>query len=249
MGSLVRAGLTALAFSLVACGSEQSVPPAAPWPAPSPTPAPGPPAPGSSITVSGTVFEYTAAGPRPLPNVSLLVHPYPLEQGFLKATSDAAGRYSVSGIRSGIAVSIAPELGSGYYAPCPNGSDTITSDRTIDVHVVSAAVVSTAGAPSTVPRLGSIWVSGTVMERTPNGMRPISGASVNLAGNDENDPRLGSNTLTDAMGRYLLCPAIPGTGTDTYAMIRVQRDGYQPALRAAFLGWDYDGIDVELVPK
>jgi hypothetical protein len=76
-----------------------------------------------------------------------------------------------------------------------------------------------------------------------------SGASVNLAGNDKNDPRLGSNTLTDAMGRYLLCPAIPGTGTDTYAMIRVQRDGYQPALRAAFLGWDYDGIDVELVPK
>ena len=31
------------------------------------------------------------------------------------------------------------------------------------------------------------------------------------------------------------------------AGIRVDRDGYQPASRSAFLGWDYDGVDIQLV--
>jgi hypothetical protein len=101
-----------------------------------------------------------------------------------------------------------------------------------------------------MPRGESIWVSGTVFERTPQGIRPIAGAAVHLADvgplEDANDPRFSSNTLTDAAGRYLLCPPIPGTGTDTYAMVSVQREGYQPSGRAALLGWDYDGFDIEL---
>jgi hypothetical protein len=127
----------------------------------------------------------------------------------------------------------------------------MTSDATFDVHMVSTALLSTAGAPSTMPRLGSIWVSGTVFENTAQGKRPVAGVSVQLVdagpAEDESDPRLSSNTLTDAAGRYLVCPPIPGTGTDTYAMIRLRRDGYRFAIRSAFLGWDYDGVDFELV--
>jgi hypothetical protein len=175
--------------------------------------------------------------------------------GFLQVTSDATGRYSLSGVpltyegRS-VNVSIAPAPGSGYYAPCPNGG-TVTSDRTFDVHIVSAGLLGSAGAPSMLPRLGSIWVSGRVFENTPQGIRPVAGASVHLvdAGPGENatDPRFSSNTLTDAKGEYLVCPPIPGTGTDIDAMLRAERDGYQPASRSAFLGWDYSGVDFELV--
>jgi hypothetical protein len=84
-----------------------------------------------------------------------------------------------------------------------------------------------------------------VFESTPQGTRPIAGASVSLGGDDV-DPRLGSTTLTDAAGRYVVCPALPGTGTDTYGLVRARREGYRPANRSAFLGWDYTGIDIEL---
>ena len=240
-----RAALTAFVFALMACDTQQRLPPAAPS-----TPAPPPPEPpGSSITISGTALEHTANGPRPLANVSLLVRTFP---GFMQVASDATGRYSLSGVTSGTRVSIAPAPGSGYYAPCPGGSPRgITSDTNLDVHVVSAELLATAGAPATMPRLEGVWVSGTVFEMTPQGIRPIAGASVHLADvgpfEDASDPHFSSNTLTDAAGRYLLCPPIPGTGGDTYAPILVQRDGYQPARRSAFLGWDYDGFDIELV--
>jgi hypothetical protein len=242
-----RAVPAALVLVLVACDAQQRAAPAAPS-----TPVPPSPPPASTISLSGTTLEYTAAGPRPLPNVALVVRTFP---GFLQVTSDAAGRYSLSGVplrndfRS-VTVSVAPALGSGYYAPCPNGG-TVNSDRIFDVHLVSAALLSTAGPPSMLPRLESIWVSGTVFENTPQGVRPIAGASVRLVdagpAEDASDPRFSSNTLTDAAGRYLVCPPIPGTGTDTYGAVRVDREGYQPASRLAFLGWDYDGIDIALV--
>lgn len=242
-----RAPVLAIVLALMACDTQQRLPPAAPSAPGPPSPAP----PGSSITISGTALEHTANGLRPLPDVSLLVRTFP---SFMQVISDATGRYSLSGVTNGTRVSIAPAPGSGYYAPCPSGSSRgITSDTHLDVHVVSAELLATAGAPSTMPRLESIWVSGTAFERTPQGIRPIAGAAVHLADvgplEDASDPRFSSNTLTDAAGRYLLCPPIPGTGTDTYAMVSVQREGYQPAGRAAFLGWDYDGFDIELRPR
>jgi hypothetical protein len=243
--------LTVLVLALAACNSQQTrVLPAAPsTPAPqaSTTPAPqaSAPAPQSSVTLSGAALEHTAEGSRPLPNVPLLVRTGFSPYVFLQVTSDATGRYSLSEVPSG-AVSIAPAPGSGYYTPCPAGFDVVRSNTTFDVHIVSAALLSTAGIPASVPRLGSIWVSGAVFESTAQGSRPIAGASVNLEGDDV-DPRLGSTTLTDAAGRYLVCPPLPGTGTDTYGLVRARREGYRPASRKAFLGWDYTGIDIELI--
>jgi hypothetical protein len=153
------------------------------------------------------------------------------------------GRYSVSGVPAG-AISIAPAGASGYYAPCPAG-DFVGSDRVFDVHVVSATLLSTTGAPADTPQLGTIWVSGVVFERTPEGRQPIAGASVNLAG-DGSDPRIGSTTLTDAAGRYLVCPPIPSTGTDQSASLHVSREGYRRASGSVSLGWDFTGVDIEL---
>ena len=230
--------LTPLLLVLGACNSRQPFTlPAAPS-----GPGPQPPAPQSSITLSGTVLEHTAGGARALPNAPIRVATY---GRFLEVTSDATGRYSISDVPSG-PVSIAIAARSGYYAPCPNGSDVVTSDRSFDVHVVSGMLLSTAGMPASVPMLGSIWVSGGVFESTTAGHRPIAGALVKLGGDDA-DPRIGSTTLTDAAGRYLVCPPVPNTGTDQYGNIRVSRVGYQSASRRAFLGWDYVGVDIELI--
>jgi len=209
---------------------------------PTPPPTSTPPV-QSSVTLSGTVIDHTTNGPVARANVPLLVRAW-ASKAFMAVTSDAAGRYSLSGVAPG-AISIAAAVGSGYYAPCPSGSDVVRTDRAFDVHVVSAALLSTAGAPDHTPQSGGIWVSGVVFEVTQKGRQPVAGATVTLEG-DSSDPRVGSTTLTDAAGRYLVCPPVPSTGTDTYGSLRVSRDGYQSASRSAFLGWDYTGVDIEL---
>jgi hypothetical protein len=198
----------------------------------------------SGVTLSGVVFDHTSGGARPGANVPLLVHVWESES-FMEVTSDATGRYSLSGVPAA-SISIAATGGSGYYAPCPAGWDRVgaRSDGVLDVHVVSATLLSTVGLPADMPLLGAIWVSGVVFERTPQGRQPIAGATVNLFG-DGSDPRIGSTTLTDAAGRYRVCPPIPGTGTDTRAPLRVSREGYRPASAFPLLAWD-DGVDIEL---
>jgi hypothetical protein len=190
------------------------------------------------------VFDHTSVGALPRANVPLLVRAgggkFFLE---MKVTSDSMGRYSLSGVPVG-PISIAPAAGSGYYAPCPAGGDLRWAFGS-DVHVVSATLLSTAGAPVDMHPNGSIWVSGVVFEHTPQGRQPIAGATVNLWG-DDSDTRIGSTTLTDAAGRYLVCPPIPSTGTDQIAPLRVSREGYRPASGSAYLGWDYTGVDIQL---
>jgi hypothetical protein len=203
-----------------------------------------PPVQGPSITLSGVVFEFTSDGARPRANVPLLVREGYANAFIMEVTSDAMGRYSLAGVPAG-AISITPARGSGYYAPCPAGWDIVRSNHVFDLNVVSATLLSTVGAPGDLPRLGGIWVSGVVFERTPQGRQPIAGATVNLGGNGS-DPRTGSTTLTDAAGRYLVCPPLPSTGTDTYGSLRVSREGYRPAVGSPFLGWDYTGFDIEL---
>ncbi len=202
----------------------------------------------SSVTLTGVVFEYTAAGRLPRPGVPLLIRRWP--QGadhFLEVTSGGDGRYIASGIAAAAGISIAPAVGAGYYAPCPNGSSgAVRFDSTFDVHVVSEAVLSSVGAPAELPRLEGVAVSGVVFENTPQGLQPIAGASVTLNG-DGQDARIGSTTLTNAQGYYFVCPEIPGTGGDTDGSLHVRRVGYRPATARPTLYWHYLGFDVELV--
>lgn len=225
-----------LSVGTVACDESRIptayTPPASPQPPSQPT-----------VSLSGVVFDHTSNGTRPGANIRLVVHAWTTNgHTFQEVTSDQTGRYSLSGVPAG-AISIAAALGSGYYAPCPSGWDVVRSDRVFDVHVATATQLSTTGAD--IPTSGSIWVSGVVFERTANGIQPVAGATVNLAG-ENSDSRIGSNTVTDAAGRYLVCPPLPGTGTDQSAPLRVSRDGYRTATANAFLGWDYAGFDIEL---
>ena len=230
---VLTVGLAACDGTSVSTTSPSSVSPPSTPKVPSP----------SSVTLSGVVFDHTANGQVPRANVPLLVHAW-YANVFMPVTSDANGRYRLSDVPVG-PISIASADKSGYYTPCPAGWDVVKSDQVFDVHVVSASVLSTTGLPAFTPD-GAIWVSGIVFERGLQGERPIAGATVTLGGNP-NDSRVAATTLTDAAGRYLICPPVPSTGTDTYESVQVSRDGYQSASRSAFLGLDYNGVDIEMI--
>lgn len=197
--------------------------------------------PGAPLMVSGLVVEHALTGAQPLPGVRLRVR---IAGAFLETTSDGTGHYEVSGIPVRSAIVIAPSSESGYRAPCPNGHDVLIGNATFDVHVVSAALLSTTGVPTSLPRT-SIWVAGVVVEQTSGGVRPIAGAAVDLA-SDDSDASVNSSTLTDAEGRYLLCTSPPGVGTDQLAWVRVRKNGYRLASRSVLMGGG-DPMNVALI--
>lgn len=199
--------------------------------------------PNASYTVSGVVFEHTATGQRPIAGVPLRIHSAASGGIFIDVTTDSNGRYT-SRVTAG-AVSIAPALNSGYVAPCPSGTDVLAGNATFDVHVVSAALLSTTGAPASLPT-SSIYVSGIVYEATSAGMQPVAGAFVELG---QSTDLTYSTTLTNASGKYLVCTTPPGVGTDQYIHLGVSKDGYVPGDLKAFLGWDYEGANVQLIRR
>ncbi len=87
---------------------------------------------------------------------------------------------------------------------------------------------------------------GEVFQTTPEGNRPIAGATVRY--NPESDPRTGSTTLTDASGRYLVCPAIPETGTDVVVVVEASREGFWSGRGSVYVGWHHEA-NIELFPK
>lgn len=56
-----------------------------------------------------------------------------------------------------------------------------------------------------------------------------------------------ATTLTDARGGYLPCTAPPGVGTDQTHTAVAYKDGYPPASRDGFAG--YDTINLEIVRR
>jgi hypothetical protein len=156
--------------------------------------------PVKSFTVSGVVFEHTATGRRPAAEVAVRV--LSDDNYGVTTTTDADGRY-VASVRD-TRVSIAPEESEAYMSPCPSGTNwLVDANRTIDVDIVSKAVLLTTGVPDSYPRT-SIYVAGTIVEATADRPRPVTGALVALG----YEP-VHSTTLTDALGRYVVCTAPP----------------------------------------
>lgn len=224
------AGSLLTAAAMLGCGNDSPRAPTQP-----PDQVPGSP-PVPSFTISGVVFEHTANGRRPAADVILRV----LSDDFgVTTTTDADGRY-VASVR-GTRVSIAPEESEAYMSPCPSGTNRLgDANRTIDVDIVSKAVLSTTGVPDSYPRT-SIYVSGTIVEASADGPRPVPGALVSLG----LEPAR-STTLTDTLGRYVVCTAPPGSGTDQLMPLRVEKDGYLPDSLIVLGGWD-DRVSVQLV--
>ncbi len=203
---------------------------------------PGPPAGPSSFTLSGTVFDHTAMGSQRVAGLPLRVRLWE-SNTFLDVTSDASGHFTISGVPRG-AVTIEPSVSSGYMSPCPTGTDVLNRHATFDVNVVSRTLLSTMGLPDSYPRT-ALWISGVTFENISGETRPVAGATIELG--DMAGDRAFSRTLSDALGRYLVCTAPPGTGTDQETFVVVHKDGYVPGRRRVLMGWDYTGANVELV--
>ena len=231
---LALSGLLATATLAASCGTNSS--PAAPR---SPTASP------LAWVVAGTVYEHTVLARRTLPGLTVRILSFtPLGAVTREGTSDAAGRYTIADVPVGSLI-IAPHPSAAYFAPCPAGGE-LNYGGTVDLHVVSAEVLSTTGVPSTYPT-SALWFSGIVFENTARGKLPVAGANVSLTESQSTAvPTAFATTVSDAEGRYLVCTAPPGAGTDQMAWLSVRKDGFITGGRPVLPGSDAGGTDVQL---
>jgi hypothetical protein len=226
------------AIAALGCGKDSlQATTQAPAPPP-PLPPTQPAAPDPLFTISGVVFEVTASGRRPAVGVPLNV----VSEDFFATTSDADGRYSA--LVRGDAFFIIPTETSAYMAPCPSGGLhlPINPTRIFDIDVVSKAVLLTTGVPDSYPAVKWAAVSGTVVEAA-DGRSPVVGALLTFG-----DGPYNSRTVSDSLGRYMICAAPPWSGSDQEITLNVTKDGYFPASRLDLGGWNHVEI-VELVRK
>ena len=156
------------------------------------------------VTLSGTVYESTPNGNRPLPGVGIDVsaelQPFPPQ-----TTTDAQGHYQVS--KTAGDFKVRAEL-AGYSQPCRTAVTLAASSPSgvIDVYMVRNELLSTTGVPSSMP-VHQPTLTGVVFERTEQGSRPIAGATViaDVGGGDGYAVVPIATTMSDAAGRYLLC--------------------------------------------
>jgi hypothetical protein len=234
--SCVAVGLLTISVAALGCGSDSQPAPSQPV---SQTPDSPAPVPVPSYTISGIVFEHTASGRRPAAGVTLVV--YSATADVVK--SDANGRYSAT--VHGDIVNVEPVDSEGYMSPCSSGTSgfSINPSRQFDVNIVSKAVLATTGLPDSYP-ITSIFVSGTVVETTSGGPRPVAGALVSFGANI---PLAYATTLSDTLGRYVLCTAPAGSGTDQLMPLSVTKDGYSAVNRLVLGGSDEYNVTMELV--
>lgn len=191
-------------FLFAACGQDR----APGWPT-----APTPP-----VAISGTVYEHGPFGQRPLANIPLDVSSR-WTYFIPMVVTDANGRYSARGHEQ--TEYKARVDAQGYYQPCYAGTFLRSLEVTLDAHVVSGDTLVSSGMPATLPLIDPV-ISGQVFERTNQGNRPISGASVIVDFADYDTipgPAPFITTLTDRQGRYTVCGTAGG-------LIRVWASGF-----------------------
>jgi len=202
----------AIAMLVAGCGGDPASPtgtvtvsdpstPQTPAPPTGPSPTPG------SYAITGLV---TAAG-RPIPgtNVNAWVNE-PRGFGYSwwwahgPLHADTTGRYLISGLPSGASVWLVA-FQDGYDQQCAVSLPAVRGDTTIDIPVVSTAVV----APTAVSPPGLRSVSGSIVLLTSNGHQPAAGAFVDF----EPIPDFPAAIVhADAAGRFALC-GIPASET------------------------------------
>ena len=213
MRYLILAGVVFLAG---ACGDRSLAP------APSaPTSPPGPPGPtaAGSYKLSGVVYESTPNGRRMLPGAPLDISKE-FQSWPPQISSDAEGRYQTSS-PSGSELKVAAEF-PGYSQPCRAGV-VLTADTTLDVYLVPNTLLATSGIPASMPVVGPT-VSGRVVKRTPDGLRPVAEATVIIDFSGGMGWAPSANTVTDATGRFMLC-GVSNVGLGHY--IFVSKTGFE----------------------
>lgn len=172
-----------------------------------PVPSPAPSPISSSYAITGLV---QAAG-RPIPGVN--VNAFVTENsgfGFSwwwahgPLHADTTGRYSISGLPSGAQAWLVA-FQDGYDQQCAVSLPAVRGDTTIDIPLVSTAVV----APTAVSPSGLRSVSGSIALATSGGQQPAAGAFVDF----EPIPDFPAAIVhADAAGRFALC-GIPANET------------------------------------
>ena len=209
--------ILAIVTMMAACG-ETPAPPTAPSPTQT-LPTTNSPAPTPQLTLTGVVYESTAAGRRALPDVPLDLS-VEYQSWPPSLTTDANGRYTWPGNGSGLKV-VAQK--AGYSQPCRVSLRPTTADQ--DLYVVANETLATSGVPASMPIVGPV-LTGRVFERTANDERPVSGATVILDFTGGMGWAPSATTITDAAGRYLLCN-VEDIGLGFYAL--VSKPGYTEA--------------------
>lgn len=200
---------------------------------------PSAPSPASSFNLSGAVLETTPAGSRPAGSLPLWVRVQTTTSWghFGSTSSDEQGRYSVSNLPRGTVFLEA--AWSSYRQPC-FASIELRSDAVLDVEVISEATLLSSG-PSSLRTISGRMVSGVVFERTPNGDRPVAGASLQAW---VGDWLYGASTSTDTSGRYLLC-RVP---RDLPVSLYTDKAGYAQHTSEVSPGGDTI-VDIQLEPR
>ena len=160
--------LAAIVFTL-ACEDRTPV-------APSPSPAarsPALPTPSAMFTLTGTVYESTRDGRRPLAGIPLDIS-VDYQSWPPRATTDAEGRYRFSA-SSSEKLNVRAEK-EGYSQPC-RSAVALIEDSVVDVYMVADATLLANGVPASMPVIQPT-LRGTVFERATGSIRPVQGAKV-----------------------------------------------------------------------
>lgn len=195
-------------------------------------PSSGPPyGPTGLLTISGLVLSDNGGGKQAVPSatVEARVDLGTYEYFFGTFAADAAGRYTIPRLPRATVSLYAHR--DGYQQPCTHIVD-LTSDTALDVELVSAE----HPIPAT---LSPFTVSGAIFEMTPDGKRPIAGASMGI---EQWFDKVIAGTWSDAAGRYVFCGLAPGQFISVFAT----REGYRQAATQFFTTNGNAAVDIEL---
>jgi hypothetical protein len=219
-----------LAGVAVGCGGSAVTSPTAPAPVPPPLfGSPFPPGTTSGPdSVTGVVTETTTQSPRPVSGVSVsawvdlgrMAYSYQWANG--RRTTDASGRYELTNLPDGANVTL-QIWKDGYVQQCAAPTFTTSGTTTLDLRLVSRALVSADRASVPAPAPGFRHVSGVVYDNTPDGKRPVPGAPVDFEPFEDFPAAV---TYSDAQGRYLLCGLPDGTAATLSASLTTARVAY-----------------------
>jgi hypothetical protein len=194
-----------VAVSLSGCGSEPTMPPLAPstasLPVVTPSPAPFPAPVSGPHTVQGDIFD-AQAGRIGGVDVNLWVEQPRFGYSYWWANgrlmSNTVGHFTAPNIPDSRITILAVK--DGFVQPCAVTAD-VTEDRVVNVEMIATTRFDGPAAPRPIAATGPV-VNGLIFEATPEGRRPVPGASVWV----QNDFELAlATTRSDRGGAIFLC--------------------------------------------
>jgi hypothetical protein len=191
------------------------------------------------VTVTGVVYEVTAAGRRPLADVGIdMSHSFEIWPP--EVWTDGEGRFVLRASASALEQKLVAYK-EGYSQPCRRPVEQATAEH--DIHLVRNDLLTRAGMPAPFPVVGTM-VNGTVFEQHAHGRQPVSGAAVTLDTSGGLGWAPAAQTRTGPDGGFVLCNVGATRGVD----LVVVRDGYRDLVQTLPTTLP-DALQIELRPR